>query len=299
MFRFLLRGLLPILLANLVACVSIPSGIAPSTSDAIVSAQKLNWQIETIPKYGSNGFKLFSARKTINAVQLEKSDTKSDANPATSPETLIIYIEGDGHVWDRAYPSLDPTPLNPIGFRLALKDDRPAVAYLARPCQYIGVVDSGCIPKIWTDQRFNRESLEAMQFGVDYLKQVSGAKRIVLVGYSGGGALALLIAAHRADVIEIVTVAGNLDVQAWLKFHHLPPMKDSLNPVDFVVKTKGLPQIHYVGAQDQIVPPIISHNYNKNLPAGSRSDIVEIPEFSHTCCWVENWQQLLLLVNKP
>ena len=53
-------------------------------------------------------------------------------------EDVTIYIEGDGFAWvSRRQPSTNPTPVNPLALRLAATDPSPAVAYLARPCQYV------------------------------------------------------------------------------------------------------------------------------------------------------------------
>ena len=47
---------------------------------------------------------------------------------------------------------------------------------------------------------------------IDTLKQQFQSEEIVLVGYSGGGAIAALVAARRADVADLISVAGNLDI---------------------------------------------------------------------------------------
>jgi hypothetical protein len=65
--------------------------------------------------------------------------------------------------------------------------------------------------------------ISASNQAVDALKQRYGAQEIVLVGYSGGGAVAALVAARRTDVVRLVTVAGNLDHLAWTHLHSVPP----------------------------------------------------------------------------
>ncbi|GAB2181920.1 hypothetical protein DLREEDagrD3_21430 [Denitratisoma sp. agr-D3] len=46
-----------------------------------------------------------------------------------------------------------------------------------------------------------------------------GARRLTLVGYSGGAAA--LLAARCSDVVRLVTIAGNLDHRAWTRYHHI------------------------------------------------------------------------------
>ena len=50
---------------------------------------------------------------------------------------LVVYIEGDGSAWiSHRVPSDDPTPKDPLAFRLAVMDPAPKVLYLGRPCQF-------------------------------------------------------------------------------------------------------------------------------------------------------------------
>ena len=50
-------------------------------------------------------------------------------------QEVIVYIEGDGLSWiDRFTPSSDPTPVDPLTFKLTKLDQSPNVIYLARPC---------------------------------------------------------------------------------------------------------------------------------------------------------------------
>ncbi|MGI4938723.1 MAG: hypothetical protein ACRYF5_18555 [Janthinobacterium lividum] len=103
---------------------------------------------------------------------------------------LTIYLEGDGRAYlDAAQASMDPTPSDPLGLRLALADDTGlAVAYLARPCQYtMPAHGHGCNQAYWTSARYAEPVIEALDLAIDDLKRRAGAVRIVLVGYSGGG----------------------------------------------------------------------------------------------------------------
>ncbi len=212
---------------------------------------------------------------------------------ARAGDALTVYLEGDGLAWlDAGTPSEDPTPLEPLALRLALRDAGP-VAYLARPCQYVaGAERRGCTPIYWTTRRFAPDVVRATSAAIDQLKARSGATRLVLVGYSGGGVLAALVAAARSDVARLVTIAAPLDQRAWTRAEGLAPLTGSLNPADEWEKLRHLPQMHYVGGRDRIVGATGARAFAARFPPGERPPVEEIPEFDHHCCWVERWPAL-------
>lgn len=126
---------------------------------------------------------------------------------APQPDSrLRVYLEGDGRAWITAtQPSLDPTPRDLLLARLALSDPRPSV-YLARPCQF--VQSPGCTPQYWTHARFAQEIVDSLSEALDQLQRQHGNRDFELIGYSGGGALALLLAAARDDIAQVQTLAG-------------------------------------------------------------------------------------------
>lgn len=210
-------------------------------------------------------------------------------------DTLSIYIEGDGLSWvTRSRPSDNPTPKNPVGLQLALNHPNGSVAYLARPCQFLATTDSsGCSQPLWTKRRFAPEVIAATNEGIDSLKQRFGAKQLRLIGYSGGGAVAVLAASKRNDVMQIITVAGNLDHKTWTDMHYVSPMTESLNPADFWQSVKNIPQVHFVGGRDQNIRPAIAESYQSRFPVGRKPIIKIIPEYDHGCCWSEEWHKLM------
>ena len=210
-----------------------------------------------------------------------------------STKELAIYIEGDGLAWiNRSTPSFNPTPANPLALQLALQDDKPA-AYLARPCQYVNFDQSpNCSQKYWTSYRFAPEVIYATNQAIDQLKLKFGAKTLVLIGYSGGGAVAALVAAQRKDVSYLMTIAGNLDHQAWTNKQQLIALGNSLNPVDFSDKLQNVKQTHYVGGKDNITGEFVARSYSKKFASSLSNSIVVIPHFNHVCCWEKYWPDL-------
>ena len=210
----------------------------------------------------------------------------------TGGPLLIIYIEGDGHAWQsKSRASHDPTPQSPVAFRLALLDPRHDVAYLARPCQYL-VDQPACRDnRWWTDDRFSEPVIAAMNSAIDQLKQ-SPRQKIELIGFSGGGAIAIDIAARRSDIAAIRTIAGNLDPHLLNQLHGVTPMPTTIDPMQFAPRLRAVPQIHYTGTDDDIVTSAVTLSYLQAAgnPACVHSIAVKV---SHNDGWEESWPQLL------
>lgn len=208
-------------------------------------------------------------------------------------ETLTVYLEGDGFAWvTSTQPSLDPTPHDPLGLRLALAHARGNAAYLARPCQFTGAHRRGCDQRYWTARRFAPEVIRESSKAIDELLQRFGATKLALVGYSGGGAVAALLAARRTDVVRLVTVAGNLDHRAWARHHGIHELHGSLNPADEAAQLDSLSQTHYVGGRDPVIPPALAKDWPVGLVGAAGANLRVIPDFDHHCCWAERWETL-------
>ena len=94
----------------------------------------------------------------------------------------------------------------------AVAGPAPNVAYLARPCQFMPMDrNPQCAVPYWTGKRYTPEVIASMNDAVDRLVARVPGQPVNLIGYSGGGAVAVLIAARRHDVATLRTVAGNLD----------------------------------------------------------------------------------------
>lgn len=217
--------------------------------------------------------------------------------------TLTVYIEGDGLVAVAPQvPALDPTPLDPLALRLALADGGARVAYLGRPCQYLaGRPPGSCRDAHWTHRRFAPELVAAVGEALDALKAATGAHTLRLIGYSGGAAMAALVAGGRGDVLAWASVAGNLDTDTWQQLHALSPLHGSLNPRKVAQTLRNLPQRHLVGLRDTVVPPSVSeaflHAMDGQMPATSAdARVLPLPDFDHVCCWVQEWPRLRVLI---
>ena len=227
------------------------------------------------------------------ALQTEVFRVQAYVSPTINSEVLTVYLEGDGFAWLNSHqPSPDPTPLDPLALRLALAQPDGNAAYLGRPCQYLDTQQAPCATRYWGEARFAENVVRSLDQAVGQLKFRAGAQRVVLIGYSGGGALAMLLAARRSDVQRVVTVAGNLDHTAWTRHHRVTPLHGSLNPVTLRSGLADVEQLHLVGEQDRIIPPLLIEAFVAGYPAGNRAQVRVLPGYDHRCCWAQNWGQL-------
>jgi pimeloyl-ACP methyl ester carboxylesterase len=211
---------------------------------------------------------------------------------ADPTQPLHIYIEGDGRAWRTpTEASSDPTPRHMSGLQLAAADPGPNVGYLARPCQFTRA-DPSCDVRYWTGRRYALEVVTSVNDAITTLEAATAHQPVDLVGYSGGGALAVLVAARRQDVHSLRTVAANLDVEAVNTLHHVSAMPESLNPIDFGAAVRAIPQIHFSGARDTVVPPEIARRFGEAV-GGSCALIQSVAGMTHDGDWARLWPGLL------
>ncbi len=208
---------------------------------------------------------------------------------------IRVYIEGDGSSWKNKYQlSSNPTPKHPLTLKLALTDPHASVIYLARPCQYTPHrLDKKCEPKYWSSHRYAPEVIDAMNLTLDKIKVARNNQSFVLIGYSGGASIAALIAAKRTDVKGLITFAGDLDHQILNEHHQTTPLTGSENPIHIARKLKNLPQQHWAGAEDKIVPPWMSQHFAKAVNNPLCVKTFTLAGVTHHKGWEEAWPQVL------
>lgn len=204
-----------------------------------------------------------------------------------SKNPLVVYIEGDGFAWiTRHHISSDPTPINPVALRLAAVDPAENLLYIARPCQYVWPgQDQLCRKEYWSSKRSSEEVVLAIDNVISLIKQRTGVDSIRLVGYSGGAAIAVLVAARREDIKQIITVAGNLNYQLFTSTHNLTPITESLDPIHVSKKISQIPQMHFVGENDGVIPEQIARSFSNMVKV--------VSGISHSEGWVTQWRELL------
>jgi len=208
--------------------------------------------------------------------------------------SLHVYIEGDGFAWkSRTQPSSDPTPRNPIGLMLAAADKHQNVLYLARPCQFFAPpLPASCGVNVWTNDRFSPSVINAMNDVLNrFVKQYPGVK-LDLVGYSGGGNIAAILAERRTDVQSLRTVAGNLDVAYVNATHHVSAMPNAVSAIDRAFALRTMPQMHFSGDADKTVSPAVAQRFQRAV-GGNCSQVEVVSNMAHGSDWAAFWPQLL------
>lgn len=203
-------------------------------------------------------------------------------------QTLHVYLEGDGRPWQRGrWPAADPTTHSSLMLPLLGLDTKPAL-YLGRPCYNGHAADPGCEASLWTSGRYGEAVVGAMAAALEQFCSSYGFRQLVLIGHSGGGSLAMLLAGRLSQTILVVTLAGNYDIDIWAEYHHYLPLNESLNPAG--QPESGVPEWHFLAALDRTVPPDL---FLTALARRSHAHVEILPTIDHYDGWLEVWSQIL------
>ena len=215
-----------------------------------------------------------------------------------STAQLHVYIEGDGVPWIARYVmAKDPTPRYPLMLGLMQRDKQDSV-YLGRPCYFnhveFGIADTHCNADLWTGSRYSDAVVSSM---VDALRKSLAASppysQITLIGHSGGGTLAMLMAARMPEVTQLVTIAANLDVDAWTAQHNYSRLSNSLNPAKIINTAVPRKQLHVGGALDKQVPNAPVQDFLRTI----NQQLIIFPKQDHSN-WELVWSQILKMVDE-
>jgi hypothetical protein len=203
---------------------------------------------------------------------------------------IHVYLEGDGQPWLRGrWPAANPSSRDMVALQLMSLDANPSV-YLNRPCYGHAQMPANCSVDLWTNGRYAEEVVETMALGLRDLSRKYPGARMVLLGHSGGGTLAMLLAQREENVAAVVTMAANLDHRAWTNARGFLPLDQSLNPADQPLIPEGILRWHLAGGEDQQVPAWIIREVADRDPSAR---FLLTPEFGHSCCWQRIWPALL------
>ena len=209
-------------------------------------------------------------------------------------QPIHIYLDGDGTPALRhGRVATDPTSRDRLVLGLIGADPSTSVL-VGRPCYY-GNDAPDCDPELWTTARYSREVVDRIAAAINAIIGCCPNSTIVVIGYSGGGTLAMLAAPAIERVNALVTIAANLDIEAWVEHHGYAPLSGSLNPAREPPLRPTIKQFHFFGADDDNVPaalarPVISRQDNANIEV--------VAGFGHKCCWPEIWADNIARINR-
>jgi len=141
----------------------------------------------------------------------------------------------------------------------------------------------GTFDDIRAAYRFVRQ--QAARFRVD-------AARLVVMGHSAGGQLALCLAAHEASVRRVISLAGVLDLKKAYALHlsndavveflggkpdAVPEHYREADPMELAIQAR---QWILCGKDDDVVPPEFSREYVRYKTSGNRKENVELVEIA-------------------
>ena len=170
--------------------------------------------------------------------------------------------------------------------------------------------------------------------GVDALRQAAGKypldlSRVVTMGHSAGGQLALWIAARQhaprssevfmanpLPIRGVVSIAGIVDMRAFAEYgrqpcgeRHIrvmggtpdryPTRYAAVSPAEIL--PLGVPQVLIWGADDTVVPEMLFRDYERKAATGDRVEVITLPgEAHHDLCDPGNpgWKSIVGAVRK-
>jgi pimeloyl-ACP methyl ester carboxylesterase len=202
---------------------------------------------------------------------------------------MHVYLYGDGRPWMRRHiPAPDPTPQTPLMLQLMTLDPAPGLL-LGRPCYHGHAQEPNCDRSLWTSHRYAERVLASMRVA---LRRANPKQRpVILIGHSGGGALAMLLAPRVPEVVGVLTLAGNLDIDAWSRYRRITPLTGSLNPAKEVSNwCPACLHLHFAGGDDKQLPASL---IDQALEKMGEPAAAVVHGVTHDRGWLERWPEIL------
>jgi len=174
--------------------------------------------------------------------------------------SLKVFIEGDGRPWVNGKNiRLDPSPHRLLMMELLLNTSGDRL-YLGRPC-YFQTNDERCHYQYWTSHRYSPEVINSMADVIEQKMLEGSYQKLIIIGHSGGGTIAALLACKPSITSSIITLAANLDIKRWVDIHSWSDLTGSQNPANLPSNCKRSNAYHYYGIDDENVPASSAHDF--------------------------------------
>lgn len=234
----------------------------------------------------------FSSQQIDGAGFVHRIFLNKAAQNSSPAQILHVYLDGDGTPWRNNFPTDDPTSRNPMILQMMAKDSAPAIM-LGRPCYHGFNLAPACDRRFWTSHRYSQEVVDSMRNALQHWLSSHHYSTLILIGFSGGGVLASLMAPDMPQVRGLLTIASNLDVRGWSEMHGYSALSDSLDPMQQARLPSHIKQLHLAGMEDENVPPSIIEAYSRKQ---DQARYIQYHQ-QHGCCWETIWPQPLDLLD--
>jgi pimeloyl-ACP methyl ester carboxylesterase len=131
---------------------------------------------------------------------------------------------------------------------------------------------------------YTRENIAAVAAAIERLRTTHKASKIILVGHSGGAAIAAVIAAEQPTAIDAaVLVACPCDIPKWRESRGRAPWPRSVSPHSVIARMPLTTRvIALTGQQDDNTSPELAQHYIASLQARGIAAEIQTPNGSHS-----------------
>lgn len=181
--------------------------------------------------------------------------------PKKQAEELVIYLHGDYGVGGSGYMKhiashfSKPNRMNFALIRPGYFDDNGHFS----TGHSLGITRTQIAGRL---DNYTRENIDIIADGIANLKQHYQSKRVIIIGHSGGAAIAALILNFHPQLInQALLINCPCDLKHWR-----PDWEHSLSPIENIHHIAPTATIHILsGAADEVVPPELGKNYAQAL----------------------------------
>lgn len=225
----------------------------------ILVAHPINAAIKEIdlqnPKCNSNYRSAVNSLKD-HCIRLVTSDPQQ-----SQTKELVIYLHGDYGIGGSSYMNTiaahfsTPTRMNITLIRPGYFDDEGNFS----TGNSLGVTSTKIAGRL---DNYTRENVDIIADAILNLKKHYKPKRILIIGHSGGAAIASLILNFYPELIDgALLINCPCDIKHWR-----PDWEHSLSPIEHIDKINPKVQIHVIsGAEDEAVYPESGKDYTQKL----------------------------------